>query len=524
VKVIFQHPRCLLLVGDCRSIGSLLRPDSIDSIVSDPPYELGFMGRKWDSTGIAYDVAMWQTMLLLLKPGAHLAAFGGTRTYHRMTCAIEDAGFEIRDCLSWLYGSGFPKSLDVSKAIDKMLGAERAVTGPGASNCPDLAAGRDCTCYLTRVENSQSGATKHTPATAPGSPEAAQWEGFGTALKPAYEPVTLARKPLTGTVAECVLERGTGAINVDACRIGDCAGWSYPGGAGGNTFHGQDRRNNPEVSTKGRWPANVVLDETAAALLDSVAPSQSRKGKRSLSAENQSGGFAMTDGSTSYEDSGGPSRFFYCAKASRSERELGCEQLPERSAGEVTGGRSEESAGLESPRAGAGRTSGALLDCSQIVSYPCAEWVNAVLSQMLPAGTVPSQQKAIGESTIRCSNDFVWSTCWCGSLTTDPFHPAIKPIIETKTSWTTESKISKSSPRPHTNGCIAAAFGVTGSGGSLADFVGNSSPWMAFTGTDPPKDGPYTGGVDPVTLEKWLKTKPERGGGRRVGVRNFHPT
>jgi site-specific DNA-methyltransferase (adenine-specific) len=212
-----------LLHGNCLDILKTLPDNSIDAIVTDPPYELGFMGKKWDASGIAYNVEMWEQCLRVLKHGGHLLAFGGTRTYHRMACAIEDAGFEIRDSIHWLYGSGFPKSLDVSKAIDKAAGADREIVGkhpnPGSVK-PRIAMGERW---------------KAEPdITAPATDAAKQWEGWGTALKPAHEPVVVARKPLDGTVANNVLQHGTGALNIDATRANE------------------------------RWPANLIIDETIA--------------------------------------------------------------------------------------------------------------------------------------------------------------------------------------------------------------------------------------------------------------------
>jgi hypothetical protein len=202
--------------GEALEVLRTLPANCADAIVTDPPYELGFMGKKWDATGIAYSVELWREVLRVLKPGGHLLAFGGTRTYHRMTCAIEDAGFEIRDCVAWMYGTGFPKSLN----------------GP--------------------------------------------WGG--TALKPAHEPIVLARKPLIGTVAANVQAHGTGALNVDGCRIGLAPGdqkseggrfdrGDYKGQQGGVAF-GKAERCGTNTDNLGRWPANVCLDEEAAALLD----------------------------------------------------------------------------------------------------------------------------------------------------------------------------------------------------------------------------------------------------------------
>ena len=201
-----------IIHGDCLEVLMTLEDNSIDSIVTDPPYELGFMGKSWDSTGIAYNVELWKECLRVLKPGGHLLAFGGTRTYHRMACAIEDAGFEIRDCIQWLYGSGFPKSLDVSKAIDKKLGAERKTVGlKPYTNDGSIRGNSYNKGGYERVQ---------LPITAPATPEAKQWEGWGTALKPANEPIVLARKPLSEkTIAENVMKWGTGGLNIEGCRI-----------------------------------------------------------------------------------------------------------------------------------------------------------------------------------------------------------------------------------------------------------------------------------------------------------------
>ncbi|MFZ9048842.1 MAG: DNA methyltransferase, partial [Poseidonia sp.] len=180
-------------------------PDAcVDACVTDPPYGLAFMGKRWD-----YDVPsseVWQEVLRVLKPGGHLLAFAGTRTQHRMAVRIEDAGFEIRDMIAWVYGSGFPKSLDVSKAIDKAAGAEREVVGKNQND-------RNSKSSIVNFQNGSA------TITAPATEAAKQWAGWGTALKPALEPITVARAPLSGTVAANVLEHGTGALNVDGCRV-----------------------------------------------------------------------------------------------------------------------------------------------------------------------------------------------------------------------------------------------------------------------------------------------------------------
>ncbi len=247
--------------GDSRVLLRELPDSSVDSVVSDPPYELGFMGKGWDKTGIAYDVELWREVFRVLKPGGHLVAFGGTRTYHRMVCAIEDAGFEIRDQLAWVYGSGFPKSHDVGKAIDKDAGAEREVVGFDVNafakrNRRRAEGGMPALCG--GFSDADNGAT----ITAPATPEAEQWEGWGTALKPAWEPICLARKPLVGTVAHNVLTHGTGALNIDGCRIEggaraalDATAKTTPsqfGAMGGSKAIG--------MTNLGRWPANIIHD------------------------------------------------------------------------------------------------------------------------------------------------------------------------------------------------------------------------------------------------------------------------
>lgn len=300
---------------------------SIDACVTDPPYELGFMGKKWDSSGIANSVDLWREVLRVLKPGAYLLAFGATRTYHRMACAVEDAGFEIRDSLHWIYGSGFPKSLDVSKAMDKAAGVTREVVGHRYQ--PDIRGGS----FQNRQRNGKSGNVPIADSI-PSTDAAKQWDGWGTALKPSHEPIVLARKPLQEpTVAANVLAHGTGALNINGCRV-DYTGKTDPRTFGGSWKTGKAARNVYEggyagkelgVSQTGRWPGNVIFDQDAAAELD--LQSGDRKAGGSLNgsepsrpAKNVYGEYADRRLWESYEDEGGASRFFYCAKASTSER------------------------------------------------------------------------------------------------------------------------------------------------------------------------------------------------------------
>src|SRR6056297_2225618 len=237
-----------------------LEDNSVDSIVTDPPYELGFMGKKWDSSGIAYNVELWKECLRVLKPGGHLLSFGGTRTWHRVAVAIEDAGFEVRDSIAWMYGSGFPKSLDVSKAIQKASGVEPigykenengGFYGEGAGWNPTPRQ-----LFMPEPEG-----------------QAKQWEGWGTALKPAFEPIVVARKPLIGTVAANVLEHSTGALNIDGSRIGttdNLNGGAYAAeGTKRNDGWGMQRGEAGDYEQpQGRWPANAILDEYSAEILD----------------------------------------------------------------------------------------------------------------------------------------------------------------------------------------------------------------------------------------------------------------
>lgn len=333
-----------ILTGDCIEQMRELPDESIDAVVTDPPYELGFMGKGWDASGIANSVEMWSEVLRVLKPGGHLLSFGGTRTYHRMVCAVEDAGFEIRDQIAWMFGSGFPKSLDVSKAIDKAAGVDREVKEVREAG---LATGGVYGKFAQRVEISD-------PATA----AAAAWSGWGTALKPAFEPIVVARKPLIGTVAQNVLKHGTGAINVDGCRVG-----IDPDDPGRKNYH-QNRENPGEyevgegvyelglgpVSTAehpaGRWPANVVLDPQAGAMLDEQAPNTGGGGFCGGGIGDGeiygAPGSGQTRTTGRVDENGGASRFFYCAKTSRAERDAGLEAFAKKplnwSNGEVSPG------------------------------------------------------------------------------------------------------------------------------------------------------------------------------------------
>jgi site-specific DNA-methyltransferase (adenine-specific) len=429
--------------GDCRDVLADLPAESIDSALMDPPYGLGFMGAEWDKFGggrgmkaetiarqkaeesrnepfgrsgkaaapaagekAAFKVFMGQVAsatLRVLKPGAHVLVFGGTRTYHWMVDAWEDAGFEVRDQVLWLYGTGFPKNVNISKAIDKGAGVEPVARKPATLGMKDNDNWNELKTQLVMPP--------------PTTPEAIQWDGWGTALKPAVEPLMLARKPIAQPIYRNVLEHGTGAINIDGCRVGENPEWSYPQGRGGTgCFESSGLSQNlsaPIQSTKGRHPANVILSHAPGCTKAGIRKVKSGKAYRSNGGGNTFGGdntkppmddasYADAEGNemieawecvsgcpiseldwqstqggmhgagkkrggglgtgandslfrgpgrpdasngTRYGDKGGASRFFYCAKPSKAEKEAGLDSFEAASAAKLTG-RKEGSAGL----------------------------------------------------------------------------------------------------------------------------------------------------------------------------------
>lgn len=344
-----------VLHGNNLDLLAAVRDNFAHAVVTDPPYGLGFMGKDWDAA--LPDPRTWAECLRVLRPGGHLVAFGAPRLVHRLTCQIEDAGFEVRDQLLWMFAQGFPKSLDVSKAIDKDAGIWRGRAG--AVTIPEqLSKG-------TEYERTDKGE--------PSTDAARQWSGWGTALKPAYEPIVLARKPLDGTVAQTVQRWGTGVINVDGCRVetdgsrplmvvrqGD-APTQY------GTYGARVGSRSAGTTTAGRWPANLILDEGAGAMLDAQTGPRRSAGDYPSDAERGSDNATSFGGRPGkpYADSGGASRFFarvdfgevdrfmYCPKASRSEREAGLEDLPPRV---VDPSREADAAARDNPRTGAGRS------------------------------------------------------------------------------------------------------------------------------------------------------------------------
>ena len=353
----------MVINADCIEHMNTIPPDSVDCIVTDPPYHLtsivkrfgkegsapaqfgtdgayarasrGFMGKEWDGGDIAFRTEVWEAALRVAKPGAYLLAFGGTRTFHRMAVAIEDAGWEIRDTVMWVYGSGFPKSHNVGKGIDKAAGAEREVVGNRMAD--DIRGGN--------MHAANRGERHFIDITAPATDAAKHWEGWGTALKPAWEPIIVARKPLEGTVAANMLAHGTGAMNIDGCRVGvdpsvddmlrtverkprESQTWEQ-----GSGFK-NEKNSRTGVPSLGRWPANLIHDgsDEVVGLFPVNSPHKMVR-NRTLGARpfNNDGKATEYETTETIEDSGGSAaRFFYCAKANKNDRNEGLEEFEDR--------------------------------------------------------------------------------------------------------------------------------------------------------------------------------------------------
>jgi DNA modification methylase len=512
--------------GYCLDVLRTLPDCSVDSIVTDPPYGLKFMGKRWD-----YDVPsveVWYECLRVLKPGGHLLAFAGTRTQHRMACRIEDAGFEIRDMIAWVYGSGFPKSLDVSKAIDKLDAAEARQarrfkftewmrsTGLTAKRIDDLTGtcmGHHYTTHPTQpaiaTREHLEALRDHIPFEVPDWVEALvdertvesenfkrrevvgteiryneasgivsagrdertlierkiteahtdaarQWQGWGTALKPALEPITMARKPLAGTVAANVLEHGTGALNVDGCRVGDevrHAAFTSLAPCKGNRLGAADTaearrgtQGDPKEYT-GRWPANLIhdgSDEVVACFPDSNGSGAARTLKRGQRADGEGWGMADAAGELRDAGTGSAARFFYCAKASKADRNYG-------------------------------------LDSIEIVSLQCSAWENVDQKARLRVDTAQSPPRVIDVSGAPCNDASAWNTFLFGNGTTDQCQSGSRFTIETATSSTTESKTLSWLLRSNTSEYTAGARSATVSGGSRAASAETTTPCLTTT-------------------------------------------
>jgi len=315
--------------GDAFDVLPELPDESIHAVVTDPPYGLAFMGRDWDDfepKEYQEGSERWaREVKRVLKPGGHLLAFSGNRTHHRLFTGVEDAGYEIRDTLTWHYGSGFPKAADISKTIDKRADAEWEVVADNPNARSDEAEART-------AGKSQSGETVHAPITEPATDAAKKWDGWKTGLKPATEFVVMARKPFSGATVDSVLENGTGALNIDACRVDTNGEKLSYGNKTGNSgkLETTKKWDGEENHAEGRYPANVVFDETAADALDAevgACPSDGIDFSETVDNQNREK-YGEYDGertqSYEYDDNhDGPSRYFYTSKASRSERTNG---------------------------------------------------------------------------------------------------------------------------------------------------------------------------------------------------------
>ena len=450
-----------------------------DGILCDPPYELGFMGKSWDSSGIAFDADMWADIYKLLKPGAHLLAFSGSRTYHRMAVAIEDAGFEIRDMIEWVYGSGFPKSLNIGKAVDKIQGNEREKI----ENYQPF--GRENRKSDGKAKFGVEGwETKASPMVTKGTSE---WEGYGTALKPAHEPCVLARKPLDGTVANNVLKWGTGGLNIDGTRVG--ADQSYTNSKGNSNtmdsskdiFVVPNKLVRAEPNNLGRFPANLIHDGSDE--VEAVFPQKTSKGH--FPKDNTKGSSIFgTNGLNQEEqwlnDSGSASRFFYTAKSSRSERNLG-------------------------------------LDGTVSIVVQLEQCENNIISSVklaqLQVVMDNSHLKATAESGIGTKSGTEWSMSLFGNQYTEKYLISTKSTTKTTTSSITPSTILNYLTGLLTNENTLGANCEMTVGGSPAENVENSN---TLTLTINEKTASALG-VENVQLPAQLKISVSDG-------KNFHST
>lgn len=395
----------------------MIADNSIDAVVTDPPYGLskqpdmnevlrhwlngddyvhtggGFMGKTWDS--FVPGPSIWKEVFRVLKPGGHLLAFFGTRTYDLGTLAIRLAGFEIRDQIDWVYGSGFPKSLDVSKAIDKAAGVH--FDSIPASGVGFMNAAGEGGYNVTKNQLIRTGQS---------TDEAKQWEGWGTALKPAHEPICVARKPLAGTVAENILQFGTGGMNIDDCRT-ELNGDFKSSANGRPSITGLSDNYNPSTAnqpdTQGRWPANFIhdgSDEVVSLFPAKAGAAAPVKGTEQSEVTNGIyGKFNDRLPGQFYSDTGSAARFFYCAKASKSDRDEGV-MLAMVTAAEMTD-REPDTDGLNSPRAGAGRTSGTRNNHPTVKPTALMQWLVRLVTP--PGGKVLDPFTGSGSTGKACA-------------------------------------------------------------------------------------------------------------------------
>lgn len=327
MKIYSENKNYKLYQGNMLDMLEVIESNSIDSIITDPPYELNFMGKGWDNSGIAFQPDTWKKCYEVLKPGGYLLAFGGSRTFHRIACAIEDAGFEIRDTIMWLYGSGFPKSMNIGLAIDKKNGIDNRtgniVKGVGSNSTNSMKNG---------LSESQEFASEYEERIAQN-----QWAGWGTALKPSFEPIIVARKPFKSSLVDNVIENGVGGINIDECRVGTEERTQFSGRSQSKTtvYNSFNQENAHYETVQGRFPANTILtyDETDFDEVCGGFPyTKSGGGDKSTKCGNTflGTGYGGTNTNKYEANEGSASRYFYCAKASKKDRDEGLDTFGEK--------------------------------------------------------------------------------------------------------------------------------------------------------------------------------------------------
>lgn len=334
MKLYSENKNYKLYQGNMLDMLEVIEPETIDSIITDPPYELNFMGKGWDNSGIAFQPSTWQKCYEVLKPGGYLLAFGGSRTFHRIACAIEDAGFEIRDTIMWLYGSGFPKSMNIGLMMDKKNGIDNRtgniVKGVGSNNTNSMKNG---------LGESQEFAPEYEERKATN-----EWAGWGTALKPSFEPIIVARKPFKSSLVDNVIKNGVGGINIDECRVGNeelhnsYAGNKNSGFTSGDTRDEKGKgmfagNKEGETIVNGRFPANTILtyDETDFDEVCGGFPISETHSMGNKETAKSTGMFGVGNitNMNRISSKGSASRYFYCAKASKKDRDEGLDTFIE---------------------------------------------------------------------------------------------------------------------------------------------------------------------------------------------------
>lgn len=326
MKLYSENKNYKLYQGNMLDMLEVIEPNTIDSIVTDPPYELNFMGKGWDNAGVSFNSDTWKNCYEVLKPGGYLLAFGGSRTYHRIACAIEDAGFEIRDTIMWLYGSGFPKSMNLGLAIDKKNGVEIKSS------------------YIPNDKNNVYGNNFGGGKTDNNLIAQNEWQGWGTCLKPSFEPIIVARKPFKGSLVDNVTEYGVGGINIDECRVEINKNKETDSRVGTNettksTHSIWNTKNQNEIQTykdNGRFPANTILtydetdfDEVCGGFPNTNGGKRHNTVVRLEDSTSYGGKAGSINTRNEFNDSGSASRYFYCAKASKKDRDEGLEEFEE---------------------------------------------------------------------------------------------------------------------------------------------------------------------------------------------------